>query len=171
MTWEAAPTPVSSWQHHPKSRANGCVKATAANGLRWGRQVLASGSLRRNWEEVWGHIWGWGAEQGFHPLPSPGAVPQKLLELAEVVLSGLCPHPSFLGTEPAPHSPSSKQNLPGQRGANSVPVVGTMAFSTSSRVRASRKDRPPTRLGPQEGRLSERLTGRGREAGVNLLPI
>lgn len=40
-----------------------------------------------------------------------------------------------LGTEPAPHSLLSKQNLPGQG--------GTLAFSEiSSRARASREDRP-----------------------------
>lgn len=74
-------------------------------------------------------------------LPSPEAAPWKLLELAEAALSGLCPHPSLLGTEPTPLSLLSKQNLPGQSGANSVLTVGTMTFSkTSSRVRACGED-------------------------------
>lgn len=74
-------------------------------------------------------------------LPSPEAAPWKLLELAEVALSGLCPCPSLLGTEPTPLSLPSKQSLPGQSGANSVLTVGTVTFSkTSSRVRAYRED-------------------------------
>lgn len=53
-----------------------------------------------------------------------------------------------LGTEPAPHSLLSKQNLPGQGlpgqgGTHPVPTAGTLAFSEiSSRARASREDRP-----------------------------
>lgn len=95
-------------------------------------------------------------EQGAGPLPSPGAAPWKPLELAEVALPGLCPPPSLLKTEPAPRSLPSKQNLPGQGGANSVPTVGTVAsLKAPSRRRACRED--DTNMGvATEGRLSQR---------------
>lgn len=78
MIWEGLPfLCLLSAASPPKSRANGCVKTTAADGLRWERRVLASVAAREEtWEEVWGHIWAGGqsvARQGAHPLPSPGA--------------------------------------------------------------------------------------------------
>lgn len=46
---------------------------------------------------------------------------RKLLELAEVALSDLSSRPTLLGTEPAPCSLPSRQNLPDQGGATQSP--------------------------------------------------
>lgn len=64
-------------------------------------------------------------ERAALPLPSPGAEPWRPLELAEVALSGLSSRPSLLGTEPAPCSLPSRQNIPGQGGATQSPRWAT----------------------------------------------
>lgn len=79
-------------------------------------------------------------EQGARPLPSPGASPWTPLDLAEVALSGLCPAHHSWGLS-LRHALCSQSRIFLARVG--VPTVGTLAFSkTSSRVRASREDRP-----------------------------
>jgi len=120
MIWEGLPFLCLLTAASRQSRANGRVKTTVADGLGQVKSLGVCDSLRRNpGRGLRTHLAGGKArpEQGALPLPGPGAEVCKPLEPAEVALSDLSSRPTLLGTEPAPCSLPSRQNLPGQGGA------------------------------------------------------